>query len=156
MHVAVAVTAAAPREVVWSVVSDIENAASTISAIDSVEVLERPANGLVGLKWRETRTLFGKSATETMWITDAEERSHYATEARSHGSVYRTTLRLRDAGIGTRIEMTFSAEAVSLGARVLSFLLRPIMRRSIANALQGDLEQVRAAAEARSASGRLG
>jgi hypothetical protein len=50
------------RAAVWAAITDIENASEIISGIENIEILEKPANGLVGLRWRETRKLFGKSA----------------------------------------------------------------------------------------------
>src|SRR5688572_20284670 len=78
----------APREVVWNRITDIEHAAQTVRAIEKVEILEKPPSGLVGLKWKETRTMFGKTATETMWITDAVAPEYYKTRAESHGAIY--------------------------------------------------------------------
>ena len=73
------------NEKVWEVIADIEHSPEVISGIEQVEVLEKPADGLVGLKWKETRTMFGKTATEVMWITDVEEGTSYSTRAESHG-----------------------------------------------------------------------
>jgi uncharacterized membrane protein len=53
--VEVQVTINKSKAAVWAVIANIENASETISGITNVEVLEKPANGLVGLKWRETR-----------------------------------------------------------------------------------------------------
>lgn len=149
MTVSEEVVVRAPRHVVWEVVSSIEDAADTISGIDEVEILERPADGLVGLKWREVRTMFGQTATETMWITEAEENSGYSTEARSHGSIYRSRIRLADAPEGTLLGMELSAEPLTLAARVLSFLLRPLITGSVKKAFRQDLLDVKAAAESR-------
>ena len=151
MNTDVEVTIAAPRDVVWSLVSDIENSAAVLPAIEEVEILERPGAGLLGLKWRETRTIFGKTATETMWVTDVEEGRSYTAEARSHGSIYRTTIRLDDLSGGTRLRMEFSARPVSFGAKLASLLLGFLMRRSVRQALQKDLEDLKRAAEARGA-----
>lgn len=38
------------KEQIWQVISDIENSVNTIKAIEKIEVLEKPADGLVGLK----------------------------------------------------------------------------------------------------------
>lgn len=43
-----------------------------VSGIISLNILHQPEDGLVGLKWEETRKMFGKEASETMWITDYE------------------------------------------------------------------------------------
>ncbi len=150
MKLTVEVTTPAARDAVWSVVTDIEGAADTLSGVDQVEVLERPGPGILGLRWRETRTMMGKRATETMRITSVDEGRSYATEARSHGSVYRTVVRVDDApGGGTRLGMEFSAEARAPVAKVLAWLLGPLMRRSVASLLRKDLEELAAAALAR-------
>ena len=59
-----------------------------ISGIEKIEVLEKPSHGLVGLKWEETRIMFGKTAIEIMWITEAEDNSHYQTRAEHRNVVY--------------------------------------------------------------------
>jgi uncharacterized membrane protein len=156
MRISVSVGIDAPRRVVWSLVTDIENAAASLSGVESVEVLERPERGLIGLKWRETRKFLGTSATETMWVTAAEEGAWYATEARSHGSIFQTVLRLDEAAGGTRLEMEFSARATTFAARMLSLLFGPFVGRSVRRALVRDLQDLRAAAEARSAAERTG
>jgi len=60
---------AAPSALVWSVVTDIERAAENIPAIKSVEILDGPRTGK-GLRWRETRVMFGREATEVMEIAE--------------------------------------------------------------------------------------
>ncbi|HUP20113.1 MAG TPA: SRPBCC family protein [Gemmatimonadota bacterium] len=149
MRVDVAVTVGAPSEAVWSVVSDIEGATTTLSAVEEIEVVENPGEGLLGFKWRETRTIFGKRATETMWITEVEDGVGYVTEARSHGSIYRTRVRVDEEPGGTRLSMTFAAQPVSLGAKVLSTLLGFVMKRSVRSALLKDLRDIKAAVESR-------
>jgi hypothetical protein len=143
----VAVSVHAPQDRVWRLVTDIENSVRTISAIDAIEVLERPSAGLAGLKWRETRTMFGKSATEVMWVTDVDEGTSYVTEARSHGSIYRTRTGLSGDGGAVRLGMEFRSEPQSFGARVASVVLGPVMKRAVRKALLRDLEDVKRAAE---------
>ncbi len=60
-------------------------------------------------------------------------------------------MRLTGIPEGTRLEMEFSAEALTRGARIMSVLLGWMMRRAIAKALRQDLEDVRRAAEAQAA-----
>ena len=151
MHVQADVMVKAPRETVWAVVSDIPNAASTIKGIEKVEVLEQPkGEGIVGLKWRETRTMFGKQATETMWITDASAPSFYETRAENSGAIYTTRIALQDAGAGvTRLSMDFGAEPRTFGARILGAVFGALMKGSMRKAILKDLEDIKAAAEAR-------
>src|SRR5215207_10580184 len=96
MLVEVQVTINASRAAIWAAITDIENASETISGIEEIEVLEKPANGLVGLKWRETRMLFGKPATAEKWITDAAENEFYTTRAESDGFIFVSTMRISE------------------------------------------------------------
>ena len=135
--------------VVWDVVTDIPNAATTIHAIEKVEVLHQPPHGVVGLKWRETRKLFGKEATEVMWITDAAEASHYDTRAESHGAVYTTRIGLQPVDGGTRLSMDFSSAPQTFGAKVMGAIFGVMMKGSMRKMILKDLEDIKAAAEAR-------
>lgn len=143
----------APKPVVWSLITDIENSGNSIGAIEEIEVLERPAHGLRGLKWRETRRMYGKKATETMWITDVADGSGYTTEARSHGSIYRSDIRVSDTGGGTRLSLEFSAEPTSVMARLVSLVFGGLIARSIRGAVHQDLLDLKAAAESRARAG---
>jgi hypothetical protein len=58
------------------------NASQIMSGIDNIEALEKPANELVGLRWRGSRMLFGKPATAEQWITDAVENALYQKSGR--------------------------------------------------------------------------
>ena len=139
----------APRAAVWNIITNIKNAAETISGIEKVEILEQPAEGLVGLKWRETRTLFGKTATEVMWITAAEENSFYDTRAESHGAIYTTRISLTDQGDSTNINMQFNGKPQTIGARIMMMLMGWMFRGATQKALVQDLDDIRKAAEDR-------
>jgi len=89
------------KEQIWQVITDIENSVNIIQAIEEIEVLEKPAEGLVGLKWRETRTMFGQTATEVMWITDAKENEFYQTRAENHGAIYVSKLTSKRMAMAT-------------------------------------------------------
>jgi carbon monoxide dehydrogenase subunit G len=52
MIVEAQVTINGSKAAIWAAITNIENASETISGIENIEVLEKPANGLVGLKWR--------------------------------------------------------------------------------------------------------
>ncbi|MFM7050997.1 MAG: SRPBCC family protein [Planctomycetota bacterium] len=145
--ITVSIDIAAPAERVWDRISDIENAARTIPAIRSIEILSETRRGL-GTRWRETRVMFGREATETMEITGWRPPHEYVASAASHGSEYRSALRVTPAGAGCRLEFEFSARPVSFAAKVLSFVLAPVMRGAVVKALRADLGAIRAACEA--------
>jgi len=131
------------KEKVWQAITDIENSQSMISAILKIDILHKPEHGLVGLKWEESRDMFGKLAMETMWITEAIENDYYCTRAESHGSVYLTRLSLKPGSGSTILTMTFSAEARSIIAKVLSSLMGIFIRGSINKALRKDLDDIK-------------
>src|ERR1700742_2464339 len=81
MIVEAQVTINGSRAAIWAAITDIENASETISGIENIEVIEKPASGLVGLKWRETRMYFGKPTAVEKWITDAAENEFYKTRS---------------------------------------------------------------------------
>lgn len=109
--------------------------------------MEKPEDGLVGLKWVETRTLFGKQATETMWITDAVENDHYQTRAESHGAIYTTVLSLAEEGDQTRLTMSFDGEPQTFTAKVMLAATGRFFRNATEKALVQDLEDIKAVVE---------
>lgn len=140
----------APRERVWNLITDIDRWADTISGIVDIEIIDRPESGIIGLKWREKRVLFGKEAVETMWISAAETHRWYETTAKNHGAVYSTRISLDDSANGANdnvvLTMTFSAQPTTLVARlmsVVSFMFNGTLRKM----LQKDLEDIRLTAE---------
>lgn len=147
MKLAVNVFIDAPKEQVWKVITDIDHAKDNISGIEAIEILERPETGLVGLKWRETRTLFGKTATEVMWITETEENSYYKTRAESHGSIYLSTLKVEEQDQGTLLTMEFGAEIQSLFAKIMNALIGWMFVSATKKALMQDLQDIKKAVE---------
>lgn len=147
MRITASVDIHAPRPEVWRLITDIEHAPEFISGIENIEIIEKPSRGIVGLKWKETRNMFGKTATETMWITEAEENDHYRTEARSHGAVYRSTISLAERGETTQLAMDFAAEPTTLAAKILASTLGLLFKGATRKALMQDLEDIKAAAE---------
>jgi len=137
----------AGKEKVWSVISNIENATDNIEAIQSIEVLEQPTNGMVGLKWKETRTMFGKEATEIMWITEASENEYYQTRAESHGAIYISKLWIEENEKGSRLNMSFNGTPVTFGAKFMSAVMGWMFKNATVKALKKDLEDIKKVAE---------
>lgn len=133
----------APKEAIWAVICDIDHCDTNISGIQKVEILERPDHGMVGLKWRETRTMFGKEATEVMWITEAEENSYYKTRAESHGSIYISRMGIIEQGNHCVLSMGFEGVALTFGAKVGYAIFSKMMAKSTEKALLVDLEDIR-------------
>jgi carbon monoxide dehydrogenase subunit G len=136
---------AAPPDVVFARASDFRRAPETIAAIVKMEMLtDGPVR--VGTRFRETRVLFGRAATEEMTVTALEPPKRYTLAAESHGSRYHTELSFAPDGQGTRVTMTFAATPVTFMARVMSVLMRPMMK-SMVKMCAKDLDDLKAAIE---------
>ena len=119
-----------------------------VGAIEVVERLDDRDGFGLGTTWRETRTMFGKKATEDMEVTDYEEGVRYATAAESHGSKYFSEIRVDAAGTGSRITMSFRGEPQTALTRVMDATVGRLFRGATRKALAKDLDDIVAAAEA--------
>ena len=140
------VTINGSKAAIWAAMTDIGNAAEIISGIQNIEVLEKPAGGLVGLKWRETRMLFGKPATAEKWITDAVENEFYQTRAEDNGFVFLSTTRISEGSGGMTLTSSHDSKPQGLVARLMSipmFLFKGVAKK----ALLQDLNDIKSAVE---------
>ena len=146
MIVEAQVTINASKAAVWAVIANIEHAAEIISGIEKIEVVEKPATGLVGLKWKETRMLFGKPATVEKWITEAQENEFYTTRAEQDGFVFITTNRI--TGSDGSVAFTAIHETIPQGfAAKLKALPMVFLKGVIKKAILQDLEDIKASAQ---------
>ena len=146
MFVEVQITINASKAAVWAAITNIENASETISGIENIEILDKPANGLVGLKWRETRMLFGKPATAEKWITEAVENEFYKTRTEDNGFVFLTTIRISESSGGITLTSSHDSKPQGIVARFMSipmFLFKGVVKKAI---LQ-DLNDIKSAVE---------
>jgi hypothetical protein len=120
MIVEAQVTIKGSKAAIWAAITNIENASRTVSGIENIEVLEKPANGLVGLRWRETRTLFGKPATAEKWITDAAENEFYKTKAESDGFVFLCTKSISESSGGITLTESHETKPQGIVAKLMS------------------------------------
>lgn len=146
MIVEAQITINGSRAAVWAAITDIENAAKIISGIMNIEMVEKPANGLVGLRWRETRLLFGKPATVEKWITEAVENEYYKTSAEDSGFIFDTTMRISKSGGGITLTSSHDSKPQGLAAKIKSlpmFLFKGVIRKFILK----DLNDIKTAVE---------
>ena len=139
---------AAPAETVWGILTDLDRAEETISAITEIERLDAGTGFGVGTRWRETRIMFGRTATEEMEVTQLEPGKSYVLEAESHGARYRSEMTvepIEDAAC--RLTMSFGAEAQGTISKILAATIGRLFERSTRKALQKDLADIAAAAE---------
>jgi uncharacterized protein YndB with AHSA1/START domain len=138
---------AAPVQRVWDVATDLAGSPQVVRGIDAVEVLTPGPFG-VGTRWRETRTMMGRSATEEMTVTAVEPPRSYRVEAASRGAHYVSTFAFTpSADGGTDVTTTFGGRPTSTVARVLGAVTAPLGRRAVTRALEQDLHDIAVAAE---------
>jgi hypothetical protein len=131
---------------VFAVFADLRRAAERIRAIHRLEVLTDGPVG-TGTRFRETRVMFGREATETMEIVDFQPGRSYSTAAESCGARYLCTYAFTPDGAGTRVRVSFAATPVSIGARLMA-PLAGLFAKSALRALAADLEDLRGVCEA--------
>ena len=143
-------TIRAAPERVFAIATDLPNIAETVSGIESVEVLTEGPVG-VGTRWRETRKMYGKTATEEMRVTGFEPPRSFVVEAESNGAHYTTEFRFEPEGLGTRLTLVFGARPLTLAAKVFS-VVGVLTAGTVRKALERDMEDVKRAAEAEAKS----
>ena len=146
MIVEVEVTISGSKAATWAAITDVENAAGFISGIEKIEILERPANGLVGLKWRETRILFGEPATADKRITEAVEHEYYKTRAKDGGFVFLSTMSIAESDGGVTLSSAHETKPQSIVARLKAIPMF-LFKGMIKTALLQDLNDVKTAVE---------
>jgi len=147
MIVETQVTIKGSRAAIWAAISNIEHASETISGIEKIEVLEKPANGLVGLRWRETRMLFGKPAAVEKWITDAVENEFYKTRAESDGFVFLTTKSLSESSGGITLTECHDSRPQGMVAKLMSVPMMFLFKGVAKKALLQDLNDIKTVVE---------
>jgi len=147
MFVEEQVTINGSKAAIWTAITNIENASEIISGIEKIEVLEKPVSGLVGLRWRETRMLFGKPATAEKWITDAAENEFYKTRAEDGGFVFTSTISLSESTDGITLTSSHETKPQGIVARLQSIPMGLLFKGVAKKAILQDLKDIKSAVE---------
>ena len=138
----------APADKVWAVISDIPGSAATLSGIDSIQMLSDGPYG-EGTRWKETRTMMGRTETVEMWVSQADPPRSTTVKALQGGADYTSRFTLADRDGGTDLTLTFGAEVLNpsrmskLAMAVFGKLGMNITRKALAK----DLAEIAAKAE---------
>lgn len=130
----------APPERVFAFLADMNNWAKSISAIKKIEVLTPGPVGK-GTRFKETRVMFGKEATETMEITEWDPPRGHTIEADSCGARFISTISIERSGGGSTITMHTRTVAQTFLAKLfapLGYLMMGMMKK----AMQKDLDDL--------------
>jgi hypothetical protein len=136
----------APPPVVFARASDFANAPTFITAIKKVEILT-PGPVQAGTRFRETRVMFKREASEVMEVTAFAPPTGYTLTAESCGCRYRTEFRFTPSSGGTDVAMTFEGTPLTFIAKVMGFLMKPMIKMC-AKETQKDLDDLARACEA--------
>lgn len=137
----------APPDVVFAVASDLANAAQHVQGIERIELLTPEPVG-VGTRWKETRKIMCREATETLEITAFDPPHSYRVEADSCGCHYVSTFRFTPEAGGTRVELEVGGHATTFMAKLMS-PLSGLMAGTMKKMIDQDLEDLKRVAEAR-------
>lgn len=140
----------APVNLVFDVFSDIENIQEQIEGITQVEILSDITHG-VGTRWRETRVMFGREATEEMEISKFAENQSYEVVASSRGMDYHTIYTFNEIDGGTLVEMVFSGKPLTLSAKLMT-PIGSLFQGAARKALEDDMNNLKVVCEQRTAA----
>ena len=135
-----------PQDIVWEVMADLENAADRVQAIVKLKILTDGPIGQ-GTRFRETRIMFKKEATEEMEITAWDPPNSYTTEADGCGCHYTTVITCEGDGDGTKVTMSMSIVPLTTFGKIMGALTGWMMKGVGAKAFAKDLEDLKAFVE---------
>ncbi|MGB7980702.1 MAG: SRPBCC family protein [Candidatus Nanopelagicales bacterium] len=139
---------AAPAERVWALATDIEASPRMISGIDSVEVVAGAPEFGVGTRWRETRTMYGRQATEELEVIAVTEGREYSVVTDGNGTRYEAHFLIEpDASDSCTLTTTFGATPTSLISWLLARTVGRLFVASSRTAMENDLADLARAAE---------
>jgi hypothetical protein len=142
MEISTSIKVKASKERLWKTITNFNNLASVFKDIKAIEIIEKPQDGIMGLKWKETRALMGKKSTETMWITNVEENKSYTSEAKNSGCLYQTSISLMESDGEVIVMKTFKATPLTIFAKLmipLMLLMKGTLKKCLAKDI-GDLK----------------
>ena len=141
----------APIAAVFDIFSDIPRADEMINDIIEIEMLTDGPVG-VGTRWRETRMMFKRKATEEMEVTAFDRGRSYTVGCESCGCEYESTWRFESEGDATLVEFEMGYRPVTFMARVMSPLGR-LMMPMMKKCFEKDFQALKTLAESGAAPG---
>ena len=145
MQIVVETLVNAPRAKVFALAMDLVHWPEYIKAIEKIEVLT-PGPVRAGTRFRETRMMYGRHATEEMTFAELVVPERIVLTAENHGTRYRIVEQFIAEGAGTRIRIDFEGTPLTWTASLLA-PLAAAMAGSIKEQLAADLADIKSEAE---------
>lgn len=136
----------APVEQVFTQGIDVANHTRRIPGITKIEMLT-PGPVAVGTRFKETRRMFGKDATEVFTVTALEPNHSYTLFTNSCGVAYEATHTFTAENGGTRLTLTMTGRSTTF----LAWMMAPLgwmMQGMMKKLIQKDIEDLKAYCEA--------
>ena len=135
-------TIAAPPDVVFAAVADVEHFSRAVDDIERVEFVSEIRAGL-GTRFRETRVMRGREATVELEITEfaPPERVRFLSEA--GGVQWDSVFEVEAARDGSTLSLVMEATPLTVAAR----LMVPLMKGMVRKAIAADMDAVKAYCE---------
>jgi hypothetical protein len=146
MQVTMSTRVNAPPDRTFAVFSDLRGAPGRVSGIKKIEVITEGPVGK-GTKFRETRIMMGREATENMEVSEFEPGRSYAIACESCGVRWNCRFAFAADDGGTRVDVEMASKPVSLMGRLMS-PLGALMAGTMKKCLNTDMDELRKAAEA--------
>lgn len=143
----------APVEDVFEAFTDFAGAAEHVQGIKRVEMLtDGPPR--VGTRWRETRIMYGREATETLEITAFEPNRRYTAGCNACGCRLESTFLFQPEGDATRVRVTMDGQPLTTFAKLMAPLTRWMMGPSMKKCMDKDIEDLKKVVEKRALAAR--
>lgn len=129
----------------FSLFTDLRTADQRVSGIKKLEVL---TDGPIrkGTRFRETRVMFNREATEEMEIADFQPGRSYTVVCDSCGARWTSRFEFHPDSAGTRVSLDLRCEAISFFAKLMS-PLAGLFAKSVKKCIEQDMEDLRKAIE---------
>ncbi len=129
----------APGAETFAVFSDLQSAPDRIKEIVSLEVLTDGPVG-AGTRFRETRIMMKKEATEEMEISDWRPGEGYVVTCDSCGCHYETKFSFSPSEKGTLVRMQMDTTPVTLSAKILGPAMNLFFGGMMRRCMEKDLD----------------
>lgn len=144
MRITVKISIKASQQEVFALFSDFKNIQNNISSISDFTILSNKSPNEIGFRWKETRIVFGKEATEEMWLSAIVPPNSYVIEAKSHGMHYKSEYNFTSNNDNsTTVNLTFTGTPLTLSTKLFSPLLSIIFKNATKKAFLLDMTQLK-------------
>ena len=121
---------AAPVDVVFDAITNIERLPETNPDVVRVEFLGEQRSG-VGTRFRETRAMGKKQMDTDLEIVELVPGEHARMVTDSHGTIWDTTFYTRPSAAGTELEIRMDARPHKLLTKILTPVMKGVFRKGM-------------------------